>query len=225
MMKILIVTGNKKLAESISLLLQMKQLTTETVFSGETGAEYAELGIYDLMILDSVLENKSGYEIAQKLRVKHCGIPLILLTESNELEDRIKGLKAGVDYCLQKPVDNREVLACVDALLRRITDREEEPFFGNTRLILSSAKLNCGEQSVRLSAKEFAVMRLLIQTKDRILPKEIILARVWGYDSKAVDNHVEVYIGFLRKKLRSIGSNIEIKAVRRMGYMLEIKEE
>lgn len=101
----------------------------------------------------------------------------------------------------------------------------EEPLFGNTRLILSSGKLSTGDQSVRLSAKEFEVMRLLLQAKDRLLSKEVILARVWGYDSNAVENHVEVYVGFLRKKLRSIGSNLEIKAVRRMGYTLEICEE
>ena len=129
------------------------------------------------------------------------------------------------DYFLLQPYDVRELLASVDALLQRITDQVEEPLFGNTRLILSSGKLSTGDQSVRLSAKEFEVMRLLLQAKDRLLSKEVILARVWGYDSNAVENHVEVYVGFLRKKLRSIGSNLEIKAVRRMGYTLEIREE
>ena len=130
-----------------------------------------------------------------------------------------------MDYFLIQPYDVRELLAAVDALLQRITDQVEEPFYGNTRLILSSGKLSTGDQSVRLSAKEFEVMRLLLQAKDRLLSKEVILARVWGYDSNAVENHVEVYVGFLRKKLRSIGSNLEIKAVRRMGYTLEIREE
>ena len=152
-------------------------------------------------------------------------MPIILLVQKCEVEDRIKGMKSGVDYFLLQPYDVRELLASVDALLQRITDQAEEPYYGNTRLILASGKLVSGDQSIRLSAKEFEVMRLLLQAKDRLLSKEVILARVWGYDSNAVENHVEVYVGFLRKKLRSIGSNLEIKAVRRMGYTLEIREE
>lgn len=224
-MRVLIISEDRAMVDSLELLLRGKGLDTEPVFSGEIGAEYAELGIYDLMILDAKHIEKSAYEISRSLRLKHCRIPIILLTERNEIEDRIKGLKSGIDYFLQMPYDQRELLACVDALLQRTTDLTEEPFYGNTSLILASGKLVCREKSVRLSAKEFEVMRLLLQTKDRLLSKEVILARVWGYDSNAVENHVEVYVGFLRKKLRSIGSNLEIKAVRRMGYTMEIREE
>ena len=222
-MRILIISENKALSSGIEQQLQVKNLDTETVYSGEIGEEYAELGIYDLLILDSDLSEKSAYEIA--LRIKHCRMPIILLVQKCEVEDRIKGMKSGVDYFLLQPYDVRELLASVDALLQRITDQAEEPYYGNTRLILASGKLVSGDQSIRLSAKEFEVMRLLLQAKDRLLSKEVILARVWGYDSNAVENHVEVYVGFLRKKLRSIGSNLEIKAVRRMGYTLEIREE
>ena len=224
-MRILIISENRAIASGIEQQLQVKNLDTETVYSGEIGEEYAELGIYDLLILDSDLSEKSAYEIARSLRIKHCRMPIILLVQKCEVEDRIKGMKSGVDYVLLQPYDVRELLASVDALLQRITDQAEEPYYGNTRLILASGKLVSGDQSIRLSAKEFEVMRLLLQAKDRLLSKEVILARVWGYDSNAVENHVEVYVGFLRKKLRSIGSNLEIKAVRRMGYTLEIREE
>ena len=224
-MRILIISENRAIASGIEQQLQVKNLDTEIVYSGEIGEEYAELGIYDLLILDSDLSEKSAYEIARSLRIKHCRMPIILLVQKCEVEDRIKGMKSGVDYFLLQPYDVRELLASVDALLQRITDQAEEPYYGNTRLILASGKLVSGDQSIRLSAKEFEVMRLLLQAKDRLLSKEVILARVWGYDSNAVENHVEVYVGFLRKKLRSIGSNLEIKAVRRMGYTLEIREE
>ena len=224
-MRILIISENRAIASGIEQQLQVKNLDTETVYSGEIGEEYAELGIYDLLILDSDLSEKSAYEIARSLRIKHCRMPIILLVQKCEVEDRIKGMKSGVDYFLLQPYDVRELLASVDALLQRITDQAEEPYYGNTRLILASGKLVSGDQSIRLSAKEFEVMRLLLQAKDRLLSKEVILARVWGYDSNAVENHVEVSVGFLRKKLRSIGSNLEIKAVRRMGYTLEIREE
>ena len=223
-MRILIVSEERSLASEVERLLQSKGLDTEVLFSGEIGEEYAELGIYDLLLLDANLSIKGAYEISRSLRMKHCRIPIVLMTAKNGLEDRLKGLKSGIDYFLAMPFDSRELLACVDALLQRITDTAEEPFYGNTRLILASGKLVSGEQSVRLSAKEFEVMRLLLQAKDRLLSKEVILARVWGYDSNAVENHVEVYVGFLRKKLRSIGSNLEIRAVRRMGYTLEIQE-
>ena len=110
------------------------------------------------------------------------------------------------------------------ALLRRQGNQGDELTFGNTGLDLGSGQLLCGEKSVRLSAREFDVMRLLMQSGERILSKELILARVWGYESNAVENHVEVYVGFLRKKLRSIGSDIRIGAIRRLGYHLEVEK-
>ena len=223
-MRILIVSEDQSMIEKTERLLKSKNLETEAVNDGEVGEEYAELGIYDVMLLDEKVSGKACFEIVRSLRQNHCRIPVVLMTEKVGVEERIKGLKSGVDYILCMPYDNRELLACVDALLQRITDSTEEPFYGNTKLVLASGKLVCEDQSIRLSAKEFEVMRLLLQAKDRLLSKEVILARVWGYDSNAVENHVEVYVGFLRKKLRSIGSNLEIKAVRRMGYTLEISE-
>ena len=138
------------------------------------------------------------------------------------MEDRIAGLNAGADYYLAKPFDTRELLACINALLRRQGAQVNEVVYGNTSLDLSSGMLVCGTNSIRLSAREFDIMRFLLQSGSRNLSKEIILARVWGYDSDAVENHVEVYVGFLRKKLSSIGSNIRIEAIRRMGYHLEV---
>ena len=224
-MRILIVSEDQSMIEKTERLLKSKNLETEAVNDGEVGEEYAELGIYDVMLLDEKVSGKACFEIVRSLRQNHCRIPVVLMTEKVGVEERIKGLKSGVDYILCMPYDNRELLTCVDALLQRITDSTEEPFYGNTKLVLASGKLVCEDQSIRLSAKEFEVMRLLLQAKDRLLSKEVILARVWGYDSNAVENHVEVYVGFLRKKLRSIGSNLKIKAVRRMGYTLEISEE
>ena len=119
----------------------------------------------------------------------------------------------------------RQLLACVNALLRRQGPQVDELTLGNTSLDLASATLVCGANRVRLSAKEFDIMRFLLQSGGRNLSKEVILARVWGYDSDAVENHVEVYVGFLRKKLSSIGSNVHIETIRRLGYHLEVKED
>ena len=221
-MKILVIEDEKLLAQSIRALLEQKGFTVETVYDGETGAEYAKLGIYDLLILDVMMPGLDGFEVARQVRAQRCATPILMLTARSGIEDRIQGLNAGADYYLTKPFDTRELLACINALLRRQGGQVDELRFGSVSLDLATSLLVCGEKSVRLSAREFDVMRLLLQSGERIVSKEVILARVWGYDSNAVENHVEVYVGFLRKKLRAIGSDVRIEAIRRLGYHLEV---
>ena len=223
-MKILVIEDEKLLADSLKALLQGKGFEVEVVYDGEEGAEYAELGIYDLLILDVMMPKLDGYQVARRVRAKRCATPILMLTAKSGLEDRIEGLNAGADYYLTKPFDTRELLACINALLRRQGNQVDELVYGNTVLDLASGTLICGENSIRLSAKEFDVMRFLLQSRGQNLSKEVILARVWGYDSNAVENHVEVYVGFLRKKLNAIGSNLRITAIRRLGYHLEVEE-
>ena len=223
-MKILIIEDEQLLADSIAEVLRRKGFEAEAVYDGETGAEYAELGVYDLLILDVMMPGLDGYTVARQVRARHLGTPILMLTARSGLEDRITGLNAGADYYLTKPFDTRELLACVNALLRRQGDQVDELRMGNTALDLANCTLVCGDSSVRLSAREFDVMRFLLQNKGRVLSKEMILSKVWGYDSNAVENHVEVYVGFLRKKLTSIGSDLKIKAIRRLGYHLEVAE-
>ena len=222
-MKILIVEDEHLLADSLKKLLEGKGFEVEAVYDGQTGAEYAELGIYDLLILDVMMPGLDGYQVARKVRASRCSTPILMLTAKSSVEDRILGLNAGADYYLTKPFDSRELLACINALLRRQGQQVDELVFGNTALDLDTCMLVCGGKSVRLSAREFDVMRFLLNAQDRILSKEMILAKVWGYDSNAVENHVEVYVGFLRKKLKSIGSNVRIEAIRRLGYHLEVE--
>lgn len=223
-MKVLVIEDEKLVAESIRAILEHKGFDVETVYDGEAGTEYAELGIYDLLILDVMMPKFNGFQVARQVRTDRCATPILMLTARSDIEDRIQGLNAGADYYLTKPFDSRELLACINALLRRQGDQVNELRMGNTALDLSSCTLVCGENSVRLSAREFDVIRFLLQSKGRVLSKEMILARVWGYDSNAVENHVEVYVGFLRKKLTSIGSDLKIEAIRRLGYHLEVAE-
>ncbi len=224
-MKILVVEDEVLLAGSLKTLLESKGFQVDAVYDGETGAEYAQLGVYDLLILDVMMPKLNGYQLARQVRARHCATPILMLTAKGEVEDRVEGLNAGADYYLTKPFDSRELLACVNALLRRQGNQVDEMVWGNTVLDLSSCMLVCGEKRVRLSAREFDVMRILFQAGERNLSKETILSRVWGFDSNAVENHVEVYVGFLRKKLASIGSNVRIEAIRRQGYHLEVAEE
>ena len=223
-MKILIVEDEVLLADSLKTLLEKKGFTVEVAYDGETGKDYAETGVYDLLILDVMMPKLNGYDLARQVRAERCATPILMMTAKGELEDRIEGLNAGADYYLTKPFDTRELLACINALLRRQGDQVDELRFGNTALDLASGMLVCGAERVRLSAKEFDIMRFLLQSKGNNLSKEVLLARVWGFDSNAVENHVEVYVGFLRKKLASIGSNVRIEAVRRLGYHLEVAD-
>lgn len=224
-MKILIIEDEVLLAESLKTMLESKGFEVETIYDGKEGEEYALLGIYDLLILDVMLPSINGYKLAQNVRSKRIGTPILMLTAKSALEDRIEGLNAGADYYLTKPFDKRELLACINALLRRQGNQINELSFGNTILDLDTSMLICGKENVRLSAKEFDVMRLLLQSPMHNISKESILAYVWGYDSNAVENHVEVYVGFLRKKLNSINSNINIVALRNLGYHLEVAND
>ena len=223
-MKILIIEDEKLLADSVKMLLERKGFEVECVYDGKTGEQYAELGVYDLLILDVMMPEMDGYQVAREVRAKRCSTPILMLTAKSGLEDRITGLNAGADYYLTKPFDTRELMACINALLRRQGGQVDEMTFGNTTLDLSTCILSCGDKSIRLSDREFDMMRFLLQSREHNLSKEVLLVRIWGFESNATENHVEVYVGFLRKKLQSIGSNIRIEAIRRQGYHLEVDE-
>lgn len=224
-MKILIVEDERLLADSLKTMLVGKGFEVETAYDGETGYDYASLGIYDLLILDVMMPGMDGYQLAREVRAKRFNVPILMLTAKADVTDRIAGLNAGADYYLTKPFDSQELLACINALLRRQGIQVNQLTFGNTELDLDTGMLSTGSGSVRLSSREFDVMRFLLQSGERNLSKEVLLARVWGYDSNAVENHVEVYVGFLRKKLASIRSDVRIVSVRRLGYHLEVMHE
>ena len=221
MMKILIVEDETALADSIKLLLTSKGFDAEAVYDGESGEDYALLNIYDLIILDVMLPKQNGFQTAKHIRAKHNSTPILMLTARADVDDKVRGLDSGADYYLTKPFDSRELLACVNALLRRQSTQVNELVYGNTRLDIDSAELICKDESVRLSAKEFDIMRMLMAAGKNNVSKESLLTKVWGYDSEAVENNVEVYVAFLRKKLLSVGSDIRIEAVRKLGYHLE----
>lgn len=223
-MKILVIEDEKMLADSIKTMLERKGFQVETVYDGESGKEYAELGIYDLLILDVMMPKMDGYEVARQVRRSRCNTPILMLTARSDVQDRIDGLNAGADYYLTKPFDSGELLASINALLRRQGSQVNEMVFGNTTLDLGTGTLLCEGKTLRLSAKEFDVMRLLLRSGKRNLSKSAILSHVWGLESNAVENHVEVYVALLRKKLSAVGSNVRIASIRGMGYHLEVKE-
>ena len=223
-MKILIIEDEKLLADSLKTLLEMKGFEVEVVYDGEDGAEYAETGIYDLLIMDVMMPKLNGYQVARQVRAHRVMTPILMLTAKGEVQDRIEGLNAGADYYLTKPFDNQELLACINALLRRQGAQVDILQYGNTTLDLTGYVLSTEKSSIRLSKKEFDVMRRLMQFQGRSIRKDILLTQVWGFDSNATENNVEAYVGFLRKKLKSIGSDLKIESIRLLGYHLEVME-
>ena len=163
-MKILIVEDEKLLADSLRAMLEGKGFAVEAVYDGETGAEYAETGVYDLLILDVMMPGLDGYQVARQVRARRCGTPILMLTARSSLEDRIEGLNAGADYYLTKPFDTRELLACIGALLRRQGAEVNELSYGNTALDLSSGTLVCGEKQLRLSVALVFVIAAILFT-------------------------------------------------------------
>ena len=143
-MKILVIEDEKLLAQSLKTLLEGKGFQVETVYDGETGADYAELGVYDLLILDVMMPGLNGYQVARQVRARRCGAPILMLTAKSDVLDRVEGLNSGADYYLTKPFDARELLACVNALLRRQGEQVNALSFGNTQLELDrkSTRLN-----------------------------------------------------------------------------------
>jgi len=177
-------------------------------------------------VLDVMLPKLDGFQVLERLRKAGLTTPVLMLTARADLSDRVRGLDLGADYYLTKPFENAEFLACLRAILRRQSDLIPQMLtYGDLSLTPASRELKCKDRSLFLNAKELEIMRLLILNSKQITSKETLLLKVWGYDSDAVDNNVEAYISFLRKKLSALASQVSISVVRRLGYQLEVKEK
>ena len=211
-----------RLAETLRDLLELEHYTADISHDGESGLDNALSDIYDLVILDVMLPKKDGFSILRELRRAGKTVPVLMLSARSELSDRVEGLDCGADYYLTKPFEPKELLACVRMLTRRQPEQRASNAleYGDLRLETDSLQLSCGERSVRLSRKEFDLMELLMRSRDMVLTKEQLILKVWGYESDAEDNNVEVYISFLRKKLEHLRSGVKIRTIRMVGYCL-----
>ena len=221
-MRILIVEDEVHLAETLGQIMQEQHYQTDVVNDGADGLDYALSGQYDLVLLDVMLPKLDGFEVARRLRSAHISTPILMLTARDETGDKIAGLDCGADDYMTKPFDSGELLARVRALTRRQGEVLSQSLtVYDLVLNLSTRCLSCAGKSVRLGFKEFDVLRLLMAAPKSVIPKEDIITKVWGIDSDAEDNNVEVYISFLRKKLNFLGSLVSIGTVRKVGYHLE----
>ena len=223
-MRVLLVEDEKGISSAICQVLKKENFTVDPVYTGTDGLDYALTENYDAVVLDVMLPEMDGFQVLKKMREQGVRTPVCMLTARSGLEDRVKGLETGADYYLPKPFQMAELIACLRAITRR---KEEKPVmvlsFGDVELNAQEAKLLCTAtgQSVKLGAKEYQLMELMLRNPRQILPRETLFDRVWGYDSEAEYGNLEVYLSFLRKKLTFVGSKVKIRATRGIGYSLE----
>lgn len=222
-MRILVVEDEVLLAQTLAEILSEQRYAVDVVHDGVTGYDYASSGQYDAVVLDIMLPAMDGLEVLTRLRRERDRTPVLLLTAKSAVADKVQGLDAGADDYLTKPFSPEELLARVRAISRRTGEMVlDELAYGDISLRLSACTLYRGNKSVRLGYKEFEVLRILMVNSSMIVPKEDLLVKVWGVDSNAVDNNVEAYISFLRKKLAFLESRVHIHSARKVGYYLEV---
>ncbi len=221
-MKLLLVEDQKNMAQAIEYVLKKNKYLADVAHDGEEGLEYALVGIYDVIILDVMLPKLNGFEIVKKLREKNINTPIIMLTAKSDVEDKVKGLDNGADDYLTKPFEMEELIARIKAISRRKGEIKEEAEFKYEKIIYNKEKMSieCGDKLYTLTIKEAKLFELLLEKPDKIITKEIIISKLWTFDKVIIDNNVEVYISFLRKKLESFNTNVKIKTIRGLGYML-----
>ncbi len=220
-MRILIVEDEKRLAEALKEILRAQKYDCDITHDGEEGLYYAQSGQYDAILLDVMLPGLSGLDIAKRLRAEKSAVPILMLTARDDVRDKVAGLDCGADDYMTKPFSPEELLARLRALLRRPSEVVFETVtWRDLSLNASTYALACGERSIRLSHREYEIMRLLMLGKSTITQKDDLILRVWGAEG-AEDNNVEAYISFLRKKLTYLRSETVIATLRRVGYRLE----
>lgn len=221
-MKVLIVEDEYNLADVIKERLEKEKLTVDIVEDGEEGYYYASTNTYDLIILDVMLPNMSGFQILNKLRTDNISSKIIMLTARSTIEDKLNGLENGADDYLTKPFHMDELVARVNIQLKRNVNKNNISF-GDLVLNTTTLKVTCTKTNevVELIKKEFQLLEYFINNPNQVLSKEQIYDRVWGIENEIESNNLEAYLSFIRKKLRAIESNVVIKSVRGMGYKIE----
>ncbi len=222
-MRLLVIEDEEALCDALCEILRQNSYLADAVYNGLDGLDYARSGIYDMILLDIMLPGMDGITLLKTLRKEQIYTPVILLSAKSELQDIITGLDAGSDDYLAKPFSTAELLARIRALTRRGTNYSGEVIsYGDISLNKGTMELSCNHQSIKLGAKEFQIMEIFLSSPKQVIPKNLLIEKVWGIDTNTEYNNVEVYISFLRQKLSSLDTKIQIKTSRGIGYHLEV---
>ncbi len=225
-MNILLVDDEKQLTTALAAILKQNKYSVDCAYNGEDGLDMALSGIYDLIILDIMMPKINGLEVLKILRSKKCSVPILMLSAKSEISDKIDGLNLGADDYLTKPFSTEELLARIRALSRRKAEFTGDVLeFGDVKLDRNTFELCHETRKIALGKKEFQIFEMLILNKGKSIDKEKFIEKIWGFDTDAEYNTIEVYVSFLRKKLTAIGSRTEIKSIRGVGYTLGEKND
>ena len=224
-MNILIIEDEYSLADAVAETLKNEKFNVCIKTNGEDGEDEALTNNYDLILLDVMLPKKNGFDILKSLRMEKIKTPIIMLTTKSEIDDKLNGLEHGADDYITKPFSMRELMARIKAVLKRTNNIEDTEYLKFVDLVLDvkNAKLICNGNEIQIAGKELELLEQLLLNKNQISTRERLLERIWGYESDAEYNNVEVYITFIRRKLKLVDSKVNIKSVRGIGYKLEEK--
>ena len=222
-MRVLIVEDEISLSNALKKILEQQGYFADAVYDGEAAVEYAKEIDYSVIILDVMLPKLDGFEVVRRLRSSRINTPILMLTARTTITDKVAGLNYGADDYMTKPFETEELLARVGAMTRRTGDVIVDTIsYNDLSLNTNSAMLSCGSESVQLSHKEFEVLKTFLYNPTMTVTTDLLISNVWGIDSEATDNNVEVYISFIRKKLKYLKSKVSIKKIPRIGYRLEV---
>lgn len=227
-MRLLLAEDEKELSNALVAMLKHCNYSVDAVYNGQDAYDYLQSDLYDGVILDIMMPKMDGITVLKKIRAEGNKVPVLLLTAKSEIDDRVTGLDSGADDYLTKPFAMKELMARIRAMTRRKSDFADNILtYGNTHLDKSTYLLstdNCPD-TIRLSGKEFQMLEMMMSHPDMIVSTDQFMDKIWGYDSDTELNVVWVYISYLRKKLTEMSSNIQIKAIRGVGYSLEVQND
>lgn len=225
-MRVLLIEDSKSLSQALVAVLKKEKYEVENVYDGESGLEFGLSNVFDIILLDVMLPEMSGFDVLNKLRQNKITTPIIMLTALSDEANKVHGLDCGADDYIAKPFSIPELLARIRALTRRKSDTYQGFISHNgVNLDVNTYKLEYEDKSVKLSVKEFEILKYLFEKGNAIADKENLIAKVWGFDSEFESNTLEVFISFLRKKLTFLNAPFTINAIRGVGYQLEDKKD
>lgn len=226
-MRILLAEDEVSLSKALKVILERNNYSVDQVYDGEEALSFLSADNYDCLILDLMMPKVDGITVLKTMRKEGNMLPVIILTAKSEVDDKVLGLDSGANDYLTKPFNSRELLARIRAITRSKGNNEGDSILklGNTILMRDTFILKTDSGETRLQSKEFQILELLMQNKNKLISTERLMEKIWGFDSEAEINVVWVYISNLRKKLASLDSNVEIKATRNAGYTLEERND
>ena len=223
-MKLLLAEDERVLSEALTALLSRSNYSVDAVYNGQDALDYLENGDYDCAVLDIMMPKMDGITVLKRIRAQGINVPVLLLTAKSEIDDRVEGLDSGADDYLTKPFASKELLARIRAMTRRQPELTDNTLrFGNIELNRADFSLSGPKSSMRLANKEFQMLEMMMMNPNQTISTERFLEKIWGYESESEINVVWVNISGLRKKIASVGGNVNIKAARGLGYLLEEK--